>query len=376
MKVAMVDLAAQHAPLRKQIEAAFRRVMASGQFVLGENVRCFEEEVAAHLGVDHAVACASGTDALRLALMALGIGPGDEVVTTPYTFFGAVEAILHVGAVPVFVDVDPATFDMDPRLVEQALTSSTRALLPVHLFGQPAAMEALREVATRRGLSVVEDCAQAFGATRGGAPVGTLGDVGCFSFYPTKNLGTYGDGGLVVSHSADMARRLRALRNHGLDECGSHRFPGLNSRLDELQAAVLRIKLPHVGGYNDARRRAAAHYSARLGGVPGIKIPAEDAAGVHVYHQYTVQVPNRDAVRAALHGRGIATAVHYRRPLHREPALASRHRAPALPVAEALSGHCLSLPIYPELDHDRIDYVADELLDVLTESCPSVRRSG
>ncbi len=355
--IPMADLAAADPALQREIEEGFRTVMASGRFVLGPNVRAFEEEVASHLGVAHAVTCASGTDALHLALRALGVGPGDEVITSPFSFFGTAEAIRQAGAVPVFADIDEATFNLDPRRVAEAVSPATRAILPVHLFGQPAALEPLLALAARHRLWVVEDCAQAFGAVRGGRAVGSLGHAGCFSFYPTKNLGGYGDGGMVTAGSAELAKRLLALRNHGSDEPSQHRSIGLNSRLDELQAVVLRAKLKRVDERSRQRRRVARAYTERLSRLPGVRTPWEDPCGVHVYHQYTLQVNARDAVRQVLESHGVASAVHYPLPLHRQPALADDYREQRFPVAEAVAKRCLSLPMYPELDDRRIDFV-------------------
>ncbi len=363
--IPMVDLAAADPALQREIEEGFRKVMASGRFVLGPNVQAFETEVAAHLGVAQAVTCASGTDALHLALRALGVGPGDEVITSPFSFFGTVEAVRQVGAVPVFADIDGATFNLDPQRVAEALSSATRAILPVHLFGQPAALEPLRALAGRHRLWLIEDCAQAFGAARGGHAVGTLGHAGCFSFYPSKNLGGYGDGGMVTTGSRDLAERLRALRNHGSVQPPLHQSIGLNSRLDELQAVVLRAKLKRVDERNLQRRRVARAYAERLSRLPAVQTPWEDPGGVHVYHQYTLQVNARDAVRRALASRGVASAVHYPVPLHRQPALADAYREQRFPVAEAVAQRCLSLPMYPELDDLRIDFVAATLEEAL-----------
>lgn len=356
----MADLRAVDPVLRSEIEAGIRAVMESGRFVLGAQVEAFEAEAAAYVGTDRAVTCASGTDALLLALMALDIGPGDEVITTTFSFFATVEAIVHAGARPVLVDVDADTFNLDPAQVEQAITAATRAVIPVHLFGQPAAMEPLREVTRRHGLWLVEDCAQAFGARRGDRRVGALGDAGCFSFFPSKNLGGYGDGGMVTTDSAALAQRLRRLRNHGSAGGGVHGEVGLNSRLDEIQAVVLRAKLKRIEWQNAARRRAARAYGERLAPLPGVTVPAEDPGGQHVYGQYTVCLDDRDRVRALLRKAGIATAVHYRLPLHRQPALDGYAGQP-LPVAESLCERCLSLPMFPELGDARIEATARAL---------------
>lgn len=359
--IPLVDLRTQDPELRAEINAGLQAVIASGQFVLGPNVEAFEQEAAAYLGAAHAVSCASGTDALHLSLRALGIGPGDEVITTPFTFAATVEAILHVGATAVFVDIDAASFNLDPARVAAAITPRTRAILVVHLFGQPAAMWALREIAQRHALLVVEDCAQAFGAEYCGQRVGTLGVAGCFSFYPSKNLGAYGDGGMIATDSAELAQRLRALRNHGCSQQYCHDSIGLNSRLDELQAVVLRAKLKRITRYNSARRRVARLYASALAGLPQVVTPSEAPGARHVYHQYTMLLPNRSAVQQALRRQGIATAVYYPRPLHRQPALAAAYQGQHFPLAEALSERCLSLPMYPELSKAQVAAVAAAL---------------
>jgi dTDP-4-amino-4,6-dideoxygalactose transaminase len=361
--IPMVDLATQWDVIREEVEAGFRSAIAGGQFVLGPNVAAFEREVADYLGVDHAVGCASGTDALHLALLAAGIGPGDEVITTPFSFFGTVEPILHAGARPVFVDIDPATYTLDPARVEAAITTATRAILPVHLFGQAAAMEPLLELARRHRLRVIEDCAQSFGATRAGRQSGSFGDAGCFSFFPSKNLGAFGDGGLVVTDSAAIAARVREFGNHGSVARYEHRSVGWNSRLDELQAVVLRAKLAHIDRWNAERRRLAARYGEALRDMPGLLLPFEDADGTPVYHQYTVLLSRRDAVAKALQARDIACAVHYPLPLHRQPALAESHAHCDLPNAEAIAAHCLSLPMYPGLGDEAVMRVAAGLRD-------------
>lgn len=354
-RIPMLDLRAEHAALREEIECGLREVLDSGRFVLGPQGEAFEREVTDFLGTAHAVGCGSGTDALLLALRALGIGPGHEVITTALSFAATAEAILHAGAVPVFVDVEEESFNLDPARVEAAITPATRALLPVHLFGRPAAMPALQAIARQHGLVLVEDCAQAFGARLAGRAVGTLGDAGCFSFFPSKNLGGVGDGGMVVVPSASVAQSLRELRNHGAVRRGEHRSVGYNSRLDELQAVVLRVKLRHIDERNAARRRIAREYGAALAGIPGLRGPA-DAEG-HVYHQYTIRVEARDRVVAALDAAGIESAIHYPRPLPAQPAFAGCTHGP-LPACESIARSCLSLPIHPGLGLAQVKQVA------------------
>lgn len=364
MAVPMVDVSLQNDPLRQEIAAALMAVIDSGQYILGPNVTAFEREAAAYLGVEEAVALASGTDALHLALLAADIGPGDEVITTPFSFIATANAIRYTGARPVFVDIDPATYNIGADAIAAAITPATRAVLPVHLYGQPAAMQEIAALCAHRGLLLIEDCAQSFGARRGGRMSGTFGLAGCFSFYPSKNLGGVGDGGLVATSSAAFAAHLRRLRNHGSERPGIHEETGFNSRLDELQAAVLRIKLRRVDAWNEARRSAAREYGRRLAGLP-LSLPQEDPAGTHIYHQYTVLCADRDRVLAALAENGIAAAVHYRLPLHCQPVLAGCGAA-AMPVAERVAAHCLCLPMYPGITAAQIERVAAVIRGVLS----------
>ncbi len=358
--IPMADPAAQYAGIRADVEPRLREVLASGRYLFGPEVAAFERKAAAWLGAQHAVTCGSGTDALRLALTALGIGAGHEVITTPFTFFATAEAVCQAGARPVFVDIDSRTFNIDPERVEAAVTPATRAILPVHLFGGLADMASLTIIAERHGLYVVEDCAQCFGARQAGRAAGTLGTAGACSFFPSKNLGACGDGGMVATSSDTLAATVRQLRNHGATEPGCHEAVGLNSGLDELQADILRAKLPRLGDYNRARRQAARRYSRALRDLPGVAAPPLGSAEEHVFHQYTVLVDSRDAVREALRRRGVESALYYPLPLHRQPASADR-AAPALPVAEAVAARCLSLPIYPEITAAQIDTVTAAL---------------
>lgn len=357
MRIPMVDLKAQYRDLAGEIDAAIQAVVRSGQFVLGPAVQAFEGEVAAYCGVRHAVAVASGTDALLLALRAAGVGPGDEVVTTPFTFIATAGAVSQTGARPVFVDIDPDTFNIDPALVEAAVNSRTRAILAVHLYGQPADLAPLRALCERRGLALIEDCAQSFGAEYGGRKSGAYGDIGCFSFYPSKNLGAYGDGGMVVTSDDAVAERLRQLRDHGRVAAYQHAMIGYNSRLDELQAAVLRVKLRRLDEYNRRRRVNARRYGERLAD-SGVAPPVEDGKGLHVYHQYTIRTGRRDGVRSALSAAGIASAVYYPVPLHRQPVYAADNARVNFPAAEAAANEVLSLPMFPELTEEQIEEVA------------------
>jgi len=360
VKVPILDLAAEWAEIGSEVAAAIERVLASGHFILGAEGAALEQEIAALAGVPHAVACNSGTDALHLALRAAGVGPGDEVVTPAFTFIATAEAIAYVGATPVFADIDPGTFNLTAETLERALTPGTRAVIVVHLFGQCAAMAAIAELCTRRGIVLVEDCAQAIAADWNGKQAGAWGDFGCFSFYPTKNLGAYGDAGLVTTREARHDARLRMLRHHGSRQTYLHEEIGYNSRLDELQAAVLRAKLPHLARFTAARQRHAARYRELLAGAK-LQLPAAHGRGAHVYHQFTVRVPNRDAVRKALTAAGVASGVYYPIPLHRQPVFEKEFGAVQLPAAEAAAREVLSLPIYPQLSEAQVRHVCDTL---------------
>jgi len=328
-----------------------------GSWILGPNVHAFEEEVAAHVGTRHAIGLANGTDALYLALRALGIGTGDEVITTPYTFFATAEVISMVGATPVFVDIQADSFNIDPALVERAVTERTRAIMPVHLFGNPVDMAALARIAEDRGIALVEDAAQAFGAMVGDRRVGSIGAVGCFSFYPTKVLGCYGDGGLLTTDSDDVAHHVRKLRNHGASAAFQHDEVGMNSRLDEVQAALLRIKLKNVDQNIAQRQRVANAYDARLAPL-GITCPARPAHGHHAFNLYTIRSPQRDALRAALIEHGIGNSTCYPVPLAMQAVYADLgYAAGNLPVAEQMGHEVVSLPIYPDLSESQIDTV-------------------
>jgi dTDP-4-amino-4,6-dideoxygalactose transaminase len=359
--IPMVDLKTQYLALREEITSGLLDALEKTQFILGPNVEAFEREAAEYLGAKHAVAVASGTDALHLALLAAGIKAGDEVITSPFTFIATAEAIRYVGATPVFVDIDPRTFNIDPARIEAAVTPRTRAVLPVHLFGQPADMDAIGAVCRKHGLLVVEDCAQSFGASAGGRMTGTIGLLGAFSFFPSKNLGCYGDGGMIATDSPDLAEQAKVLRNHGSRVRYYHSVIGFNSRLDELQAVILRVKLKRIDSFNEGRRRAARLYTGLLAGTPVVP-PAEDGKGSHVYHQYTVLTDRRDAVMKALASRDIASAVYYPVPLHRQEVFAEECRGLSLPVSEDVAARCLSLPIFPEMTGGQVREVAEAVL--------------
>jgi len=355
--IPMVDLKNQYLKLKPDIDALLEQVFETTAFILGPNVQQFEQEAAELLGAKHALTCASGTDALHLALRGAGIGPGDEVITSTFTFIATAEAICYVGATPVFVDVDPQTFNLDPELVAQAVTERTRAILPVHLFGQPADMPRLQKLAQQHGLILIEDCAQSFGARIGDQYTGTLGLAGCHSFFPSKNLGCYGDGGMITVNDDQMADEIKMLRNHGSRQRYHHDIIGYNSRLDEIQAAILRVKLRHIKEYNLNRYRAAQLYSEELREV--VHTPHEDGIGNHVYHQYTILSPQRDKIMKALAEKQIASAIYYPIPLHRQKAFAGEYADISLPVSEKIASECLSLPIYPELSESQIKQISD-----------------
>lgn len=356
MRIPMVDLVAQYRDLQPQLEPAFLSALNAAQFILGPNVQAFEKEAAAYLGVKHAITCANGTDALHLALLAADIGPGDEVITSPFTFIATAEAIAYVGAKAVFVDIDPRTFNIDVGQARRAITPKTKALLPVHLFGQPADLTPLLALAKAHQLHLVEDCAQSFGADIQGVKTGAMGDVAAFSFFPSKNLGCYGDGGMVTTQSDEMAEKLRMLRNHGSKVRYYHDIVGYNSRLDELQAVVLRAKIPFIDRYNQERRRVAHRYSAGLADL-NVQTPLEDGVGLHVYHQYTLLSDDRAAIQKALTDQQIASAIYYPVPLHQQKVFAAISAGAHFPVTESVAQRCLSLPIYPELSNDAVDEV-------------------
>ncbi len=364
--IPMVDVQGQYRHLATEIEPLVLEVLAGGRYILGPHVEAFETETAAWLEVDHAVSCASGTDALHLALRAAGVGPGDEVITSSFTFAASAEAICYTGARVVFADIEADTWNLDPDAVARALGPATRALLPVHLFGQCCDMDRLGALASRHGLAVVEDCAQAFGATWAGRHAGTMGDAGAFSFFPSKNLGAAGDGGLMSTGSGAFAESLKVLRNHGSRRRYYHDVLGYNSRLDELQAAILRVKLRHLRTFNDNRRRVAEWYRDQLRDLPGLTLPVAAPQAHHVYHQFTILVADRDALAAALQRQAIASAIYYPLPLHRQPAFADAVTgAGGLPVCERVASRCLSLPMFPEMTKAQVQRIANVIRDTL-----------
>ena len=370
MNVPMLDLAAEYRDLETEIAEAVGKVIASGRFILGPEGEALEHEVAAYLGVKHAVAVASGTDALHLALRAAGIGPGDEVITPSFTFIAAAEAVSYVGARAVFADIDPATYNLDPAACEAAIGPATRAVIAVHLFGQTADLPAMDAICKRRGLTLIEDCAQAIGADFDGRRAGAWGALGCFSFYPTKNLGAYGDAGMVVTNDAKLAEVVRMLRHHGSRITYRHEMIGYNSRLDELQAAILRVKLKRLDRWNAQRRERASLYRRLLAGSP-VGLPVEHGRGAHVYHQFTVRAPKRDALREELAARGVASAIYYPVPVHRQPVYAPEYGSVSLPESERAAQEVLSLPIYPQLTESAVKSVCDALREAASSARPS-----
>lgn len=361
--VAVANPKAQFLAHEAEIRAAIDRVLTGGWYILGEEVRRFEEEFASFLGVPHAVGVASGTDALALALLSVGVRPGDEVITVSHSAVATVAAVEQIGAVPVFADIDPATRCLDPERLPGLVSHATRAILPVHVYGQPAPMGRIMELASLYGLKVVEDCAQAHGAEIGGNKVGSFGDAAAFSFYPTKNLGAIGDGGAVATRNKETAADLRARREYGWQERYISFFPGLNSRLDELQAAILRAKLPHLAKDNERRREIAARYDEALRGgslVPPARIPGT----LHAMHLYVLECEERERLQEQLKERAVATARHYPAPVHLQPAYQGRIRGgDSLQATEALYRRIVSLPMYPELTDNEVKQVADALAD-------------
>lgn len=363
--VPFLDLKAHVAALRGEIDAAVARVLDSGWFILGPEGEAFEDEMAQAFGAKEAVGVANGTEAIQLVLEALGVGAGDEVVTSPLSAAFTALAVARAGARPVFADLDPETLNLAPESVERVLTPRTKALLPVHLYGHPVDLDPLLDIARRRGIPLVEDACQAHGAQYKGRTVGSIGDAGTLSFYPTKNLGAFGDGGGIVTDDTLLASRLRRLRNGGQSDRYRHEVVGVNSRLDEIQAAILRAKLKHLGAWTERRRAIASAYLAALG-ASGLGLPREQPYARAVYHLFVARHPKRDALMAALRERGVGTLIHYPIPLHLQPAFASLGGKPGdFPVAEKAAEEVISLPLYPELTDDQVAAVTGALREVL-----------
>ena len=364
--IPMLDLGLQYSSIRTEIKAAIDQVLDSQHFILGPQVKALEEEVARYCGRRFGVGVASGTDALTLALKAYGIGPGDEVIVPSFSFIATADSVSLLGATPVFVDIEPETFCIATGQLAQKITSRTRAIIPVHLYGQAADMDEILAIAREHNLAVIEDNAQAIGATYKGRKTGSLGDVGCLSFFPSKNLGACGDAGMVVTDSEETARRLRSLRAHGSLKKYFSEEQGWNSRLDEIQAAILRVKLRYLDQWNEGRRSRAARYDTLLRSVRGVERPKTRAYGEHVFHQYTVRVPNRDAVQKQLTARGVPSMVYYPVPMHLQPIFGPLgYKRGDLPECERAAEEVLSLPIYAELTDDQIEHVVNALGDAL-----------
>jgi dTDP-4-amino-4,6-dideoxygalactose transaminase len=361
----LVDLKAQYRAIKAEVDAAIQRVMDSQHFILGPEVESFEKEVADYCGTRFGIACASGSDALLLALMALEAGPGDEIVTTPFTFVATAGAIARLGARPVFVDIEAGTYNIDASKLEAAITSKTKAMIPVHLFGMSADMEAITRVANRRGIPVIEDAAQAIGATYDGKPVGSIGLCGCFSFFPSKNLGGAGDGGMLTTNDAALADKLRVLHLHGGRTKYEYELMGMNSRLDALQAAILRVKLRHLDSWSEGRRRNAARYDelfSRLGVNREIRRPRIQTRCTHIYNQYVIRASRRDELKAFLRDRGVPSEIYYPLPLHLQQAFAYLgYKRGDFPESEAASAEVLALPVFPEMTEDQQNLVVDSI---------------
>jgi dTDP-4-amino-4,6-dideoxygalactose transaminase len=365
VKVRFVDLAAQHKPLESELRATFDRVLQNCSFVMGPEVERFEKSFASYLGVAQCVTVSNGTAALQLVLQALGVRSGDEVITVPHTFIATAEGISAAGARPVFVDIDPVSYTMNPAQLERAITPRTKAILPVHLYGQPADMDAILAVANKRKLPVIEDACQAHGAEYKGRKAGSIGAAGCFSFYPSKNLGCCGEGGAVTTEDVELAKKVRMLRDHGSVRKYEHSFPAYNCRLEGLQGGVLSVKLPHLDSWNNNRRILAARYS-ELFADSKVLTPKEMDYARHVYHLYIVQVQDREALRQSLGEQGIETGLHYPIPLHLQPAYKELgYKEGDFPVSEQVTRHILSLPMYAELPIEHVEHVAKTVLEVL-----------
>ncbi|MGH9354290.1 MAG: DegT/DnrJ/EryC1/StrS family aminotransferase [Terriglobia bacterium] len=376
MKVPYFDLKAQYACLRDDVLLAVDRVCQNSSFILGDEVAQFEQDFAAYCGVKHCVALNSGTSALHLALLGAGVEPGDEVITTANTFIATAEAISYTGARPVFVDIDPRTANIDPEQIEEAVTSRTKVILPVHLYGRPADLDPIMGIAQRRGLTVIEDACQAHGAVYKGRRVGSLGRAAAFSFYPGKNLGAYGEGGALTTNDGQLAQFARTLRDHGQSKRYFHDFVGYNYRMDGFQGSVLRIKLKRLSEWTAKRRALAQIYRDLLSGVP-VELPQDDPHSECVYHLFVAYVEDRDLVREELENRGVQTAIHYPRPVHlQKPYAALGYRPGSLPYTEQASERCVSLPLFPEMAAEQVRYVAEMVAEVTEQAREEVAPVG
>jgi dTDP-4-amino-4,6-dideoxygalactose transaminase len=362
VKIPLTDLKAQYLALKGEIDQAIKQTVENTQFILGPEVKALEKDIAAYLGVKYAVGVASGTDALLLSLLACGIGPDDEVITTPFTFIATSETVSRCGAIPVFVDIDPATFNIDTAGIEKKVNKKTKAILPVHLYGQSADMDNILRLARKYNLKVIEDCAQAFGAAYRGKRVGSLGDAGCLSFFPSKMLGAYGDGGMITTNDEKITGRAEMLRNHGGKDKYFVLVHGFNSRLDSLQAAVLRVKLKYIDKWIKQRQQKAALYAKLLGGLADVSVPAVAPYSDHVFNYYTLRVPDRDELQRHLDSQGIGTAIYYPLPLHLQEVYRTLgYKAGDFPKSETIAKEVLSLPMYPEIEDKHIEFIAEQI---------------
>ncbi|MFN0158900.1 MAG: DegT/DnrJ/EryC1/StrS family aminotransferase [Bacteroidota bacterium] len=368
MKLHMVDVVGQYRKIKPEVDAAIHSVLDSGQFILGKDVGEFECQVAGYLGVGYALGCASGTDALQIAMMALGIGQGDEVITTPFSFVATTETIALLGAKPVYVDIDPKTFNIDPAKIETAITPRTKAIIPVHLYGQSADMDPIMEIARRRNLKVIEDSAQAMGASYRGKKVCTFGDISCISYFPSKNLGAFGDAGMMVTNDQHLWEKMKVIAAHGSKVRYYHEVLGVNSRLDTIQAALLKVKLRHLEQWNSARQHAAERYDELLKGSP-VTVPHVASTGQHIFHQYTLRAPRRDALAEHLKKLEIPHAIYYPVPLHLQKAFAVAGACKGdFPITEQAADEVISLPMHTELTEEQSVYIADAVKNFYTHS--------
>ncbi len=364
MDIQMVDLKNQYAKIKPEIDKAIDGVVESCQFILGPAVGEFENNAAKYLGCKHAIGCASGTDALQIAMMTIGIKPGDEIITTPFTFVATTETIALLGAVPVYVDIDEETFNIDVDKIEEKITSRTKAIMPVHLYGQPSEMDTIMQIAKAHGLRVIEDGAQAFGAEYNGIKVNTIGDIGCISFFPSKNLGAFGDAGMAVTNDDELAATMRMIVSHGSRKKYYHEVLGVNSRLDTMQAAILNVKLKYIDEYCSARISAAHKYSKIFEGK--LKTPAVIPGAKHIFHQYSIRVRGRNLLQEFLKGNGIPSMIYYPVPLHMQEAYRYAYKAGDFPVTERVVDDIISLPIHTELDDKQIEYITSKVLEFIS----------
>lgn len=366
MNIPFVDLKRQYRSISKEIDTAIHDVLQNGWYILGDNVAAFEEEFAKYCNAKYAIGVASGTDALTLSIGALGIGEGDEIITVPNTFIATIDAIYRNRAKPVFVDINHETYNIDVNKIEEKITEKTKAIIPVHLYGQPADMNIIVKIAKKYNLIIIEDGCQAHGAEYNGKKVGSLGDVGCFSFYPGKNLGAYGDGGIVVTDNFEIAEKIRTLRNYGQKVKYYHDLVGYNSRLDEIQAAVLRVKLKYLDKWNDLRRLHSKEYAELLDGVSGIVLPSNEENVKHVYHLYVIKCENIDQIQEKLSSKGISTGIHYPVPIHLQKAYTELGYCKGdFPITEEYAQKILSLPMFPELTYDEVKYISDQIKEII-----------